>query len=214
MTAMHAIYPPHDPPAGRRVPRPTTIAWCQTCGDFLGRGYRDCPTCHEVIEAIWRADWLALLEVEGLAPGGEDERLLAGVIIAEWTRHPWTIVDYALTLLRCEECGAELGGGPTACANCAHAFGNLWAPELEAGARMDEHAIRVGRLVARHPHRYSDAIATGWCFSLPLLLTGALPTTAEAQRLAAWLKGGGNPARLAAYPTPAAAIAALDRRAT
>lgn len=199
---MRAIYRPHDPPAGRRVPRPTTIARCQTCGEFLGRGFRGCPTCHEAIEA------------EGIAPGGDDERLLARVVIAEWTRHPWTIVDYALTLLRCEACGAELGGGPRECQGCAQAFGNLWAPELEAGARMDEHALRVGRLVARHPHRYSEATATGWRFSLPMLLTGDLPTTAEAQRLAAWLKAGGDPAELAAYPTPAEAIAALDRRAT
>jgi hypothetical protein len=211
---MHAIYPPHDPPAGRRVPRPATIARCPTCGDFLGRGYRGCPACHEAIEVIWRADWLALLEAEGVTLGGDDERLLAGVIIAEWTRHPWTIVDYALTLLRCEECGAELGGGPRECERCAQAFGNLWAPELEAGARMDEHAIRVGRLVARHPHRYSDAIATGWRFSLPMLLTGTLPTTAEAQRLAAWLKAGGDPAKPAAFPTATEALVALDRRVT
>lgn len=147
-------------------------------------------------------------------PGGDDERLLAGVIIAELTRHPWTIVDYAMTLLRCDECGAELGGGPTNCASCAHAFGNLWAPEVEAGARMDEHAIRVGRLVTRHPHRYSRAIATGWRLNLPMLLTGALPTTAEAQRLAAWLKGGGDPAELSRYRTPTEAITALDRWAT
>ena len=84
---MHAIYPPHDPPAGRRVQRPQTIEPCPSCGDFLGRGYRHCPQCHEAIEAIWREDWLALLAAEGIAPGGDDERLLAGVVIAELTRH-------------------------------------------------------------------------------------------------------------------------------
>lgn len=208
---MHEIYPPHDPPAGRRAPRPQSIAPCPACGDYLGRGYRDCPQCHEAVEAIWREDWLAFLAAEKIAPGGDDERLLAGVVIAELTRHPWTIVDYAPTLLRCDECGAELGGGPTACAARAHAFGNLWAPELEAGARMDEHAIRVARFVTRHPHRYSHAVATGWRLNLPLILTGALPTTAEALRLAAWLKDGGDPVELAHFRTPAEALSHLDR---
>lgn len=209
---MHQLYPPHDPPAGRRVLRPRTVGPCPACSDYLGRGYRECPQCHEALEAIWREDWLALLAAEGIAPGGDDERLLAGMVIAELTRHPWTIVDYALTLLRCDECGAELGGGPTECEGCARAFGNLWAPEVEAGARLDEHAIRVARLVARHPHRYNRAVATGWRFNLPLILTGALPTIAEAQRLASWLKAGGDPALLASSRTPAEAIARLDRR--
>lgn len=149
------------------------------------------------MEAIWQADWASLLAAEGVAAGTAAEVALAGVIVAELTLHPWTLVDYALTRLICPECGEELGGGPRACAACAQAFGTLWAPELEAGATMDEHAIRVGRLVARHSWRYSPAIAAGWRFSLPFLLLRQLPTTSQAQRLAAWLKAGGDPQHLA-----------------
>ncbi len=178
---------------------------------MLGRGYPRCAICHAAVERYWRADWAALLAAEGIAPGSADERLLAEVVVAELERHPWTVVDYALTLLRCPECGAEWGGGPPACAACAMAFGNLWAPGLEAGATMNEHALRVGRWVMRHPHRHSATTVAGWRLNLPLLLAGALPTTAEAQRINAWLKAGGDAADLAGYRT-FAAIAAHARR--
>lgn len=204
--------PSSRPPAGRRAPRPTTIAPCPTCGSYLGRGYPTCPTCHNAVEAIWREDWLAFLTSEGFAPDTPDETLLAGIVVAEFLRHPWTIVDYALTLLRCDECGAELCGGPLACATCAHTFGNLWSPELEAGANMNEHALRVARLVVRHPHRFSAAIVTGWRFALAQLLTGDLPDGGQARRLANWLKAGGDPADLAHCRTHAEACAHLDRQ--
>lgn len=190
-----------QPQAGRRDPRPAEVAPCPACGAWLGGGYPACPDCFEAVERYWRADWLALLASAGVAPGGDDELLLAGVVAAELDRHPWSVVDYAMTLLRCEECGAELGGGPQSCGACAFAFGNLWAPGLEAGATMNEHALRVGRWVARHPHRYSRITVAGWRSSLPLLLTGALPTTAMAQRINAWLKAGGDAADLARYRT-------------
>ncbi len=204
---------PPRPPAGRRVSRPASIEVCAACGAYLGRGYPTCPACYEAVEAIWRADWLAFLAAEGFRPGTPDEALVAEVVVAEFTRHPWTLVDYALTLLRCPECGAEPGGGPVGCATCAHTFGNLWAPELEAGATMNEHALRVGRLVVRHPHRFSAAIVTGWRFGLAQLLTGDLPDGGQARRLANWLKAGGDPAKLAHCRTHAEACAYLDRRA-
>ena len=100
-SATYDSYPPHIPPAGRRVPRPTTIEPCPSCGDYLGRGYPTCPRCHEAVEAIWREDWLAFLAAAGIAAGTPDETLIAAVVVAEFTRHPWTIVDYALTRLRC-----------------------------------------------------------------------------------------------------------------
>lgn len=204
---------PPRPPAGRQVPRPATIEPCRACGAYLGRGYPDCPACHDAVEMIWRADWLAFLGEEGFAPDTPDEALLAGVVVAEFQRHPWTLVDYALTLLRCEACGAEPCGGPVGCTTCAHTFGNLWAPELEAGATLNEHALRVGRLVTRHPHRFSAAIAAGWRLSLPQLLTGDVPDGGQARRLANWLKAGGDPATLAHCRTQAEACAALDRLA-
>jgi len=46
---------------------------------------------------------------------------------------------------------------------------------------------------------------------LPLLLTGALPTTAQAHRLNAWLKAGGVAGSLAGYRT-FAEMAAHARR--
>jgi hypothetical protein len=209
----YASYPPHIPPAGRRVPRPASVELCPVCGEYLGRGYPGCAGCYEAVEAIWREDWLAFLAAEGVQAGTPDETLIAGVVVAEFTRHPWTIVDYALTRLRCEECGSELCGGPIGCATCAHAFGNLWAPELEAGATMAEHAIRVARLVTRHPHRYSAPIATGWRLSLPALLTGDTGSGADARRIANWLKAGGDPAEIAHCRTTAEVCAYLDRRA-
>lgn len=201
------------PPVGRRVLRPVTVEPCPTCGSYLGRGYPNCPACYEAVEAIWREDWRAFLAAEGFAPGSPDETLLAGVVVAEFLRHPWTIVDYALTLLRCEECGSERCGGPPGCATCAHTFGNLWAPELELGATMNEHALRVARLVTRHPHRFSDAIVIGWRFGLAQLLTGDVPDGGQARRLANWLKAGGDPATIAHCRTHDEACAYLDRQA-
>ena len=182
--------PPARPPAGRRLPRPRAVERCQACGGFVGRGYLSCPACHDAVERHWRADWDALLVAEGIAAGSDEERLLAEVVVAELDRHPWTLIDYAMTLLRCPECGEELGGGPAECGPCAMAFGNLWAPGVEAGATMNEHALRVGRWVARHPHRHSAHTVAGWRLSLPLLLTGQLPSTAEAQAIRAWLDTG------------------------
>ena len=72
------------------------------------------------------------------------------------------------------------------------AFGNLWAYGYEAamqGAMTgNEQALRVGRWVLRCPHRQSAAIAVGWRESVPLLLTGGLPSVREAQARAAQLK--------------------------
>jgi hypothetical protein len=198
--------------AGRRYPRPSSVEPCPVCGAYLGRGYPDCAACYDAVERYWRADWEAFLAAEGVAPGGDDEVTLAGVVVAEVARHPWTLADYAMTLVRCDECGAELGGGPAGCATCAFAFGNLWAPEHEAGATMNEHALRVGRWVVRHPHRHSATVVAGWRLNLPFLLTGGLPTTVEAQRLSAWLKAGGDPAALAPFRTPAEADAYIARR--
>jgi hypothetical protein len=198
--------PPPWPLAGRRVPRPATVERCSACGAFLGRNHPDCLACCAAVEAPWRADWGAFLAAEGIAAGGADERTLAGVVAAEVGRHPWTLADWALTFLTCPECGGPLGGGDPECTECAFAFGNLWAPELERGATANEHALRVGRWVTRHPHRHSAAIVTGWALSLPFLLTGGLPTTAQAQRLAARLKAGGDPVLLAGCRTPGEAV--------
>lgn len=182
------------PVGGRGVPRPDRIETCSTCGEQLGWSYPDCQNCREAVDRIWRADWEALLEAEEIVPGSEDEALLARVALAESERHPWTIVDIAMSLVRCDACGAELGGGPAACAECAFAFGNLWAYDIEAGGQgtmtRDEHALRVGRWVLRYPHRYNEAVVFGWRLAMPRLLTGALPTTRQAQALRARINAG------------------------
>jgi hypothetical protein len=167
---------------------------CSGCGEPLVASYPGCPSCLEALERHWLADWAALLEGEGVAPGTEDERLLAAVVHAEIDRQPWTLVDVALTLLRCEACGGELGGGPRACPACELAFGNLWAHDVVAGQQgvmtMNEHALRVGRHVLRHPHRYSPATLTGWRLTMPRVLTGWLPSTAQAQCWGDLIKAG------------------------
>ncbi len=181
-------------PAGRRTPRPTRVALCPRCNSVLGLNYLDCASCHQAIEGIWQADWSDFLAREQIPAGSDDEALFAQLVIAELDEHPWTIVDMALCRLRCEECQHELGGGPVACAACQFAFGNLWWYDIDAGRQgamtMNEHALRVGRYVIRHPHRYSRAIARAWRMNMPRILTGWLPSGEDARRQATVLKSG------------------------
>jgi hypothetical protein len=173
------------PPGGRRVPRPQTVEPCPTCRADLATSYLSCPTCDEAVDRYWHADWDALLAAEGISPGSEDEQLLAQAVVAEQDRHPWTVVDLAMSKVACSACGGPLGGGVKGCAECDFAFGNLWAYDQEASRQgtmtMNEHALRVARWVIRHPHRFSVNVVTGWRSSLPRMLTGWLPTTREAQ---------------------------------
>lgn len=181
-------------PAGRRIARPARVERCPACAAALGFNYRDCPPCQRSIEQFWEADWAALLERERIAAGSDDEALLAQVVRAGLDDHPWTIVDMALRRLRCEECAGELAGGDPGCATCQFTFGNLWWHDIEAGEQgamtMNEHALRVGRYVIRHPHRYSAAIAAAWGMTMPRVVTGWLPPGEEARRWATRLKNG------------------------
>ncbi len=176
------------------MPRPQRVERCLSCNAVLGLNYRDCSSCHHAIEDIWQADWNAVLAQEQILAGSEDEVLLAQIVIAELDAHPWTIVDMAMCRLRCEECQHELGGGPATCAACQFAFGNLWWHDIDAGRQgtmtMNEHALRVGRYVIRHPHRYAWAIASAWRMNMPRILTGWLPAGADARRHATLLKRG------------------------
>ena len=169
--------------AARRCPRPAVVTPGPQCGAPAGRHYGSCPACTDVVERIWQADWDALLTAESIARGSDAEQLLAQVVVAEFEQHPWTVVDTALTLLRCSECGCELGGGPKGCTSCEMAFGYAMAAEWKAGqlglVSRNEHALHVGRWVLRHPHRQSEKTLTGWRFSLPVLLTGVEPPSAK-----------------------------------
>lgn len=180
--------------AGRSVLRPTHVWPCPDCGKALGFSYPGCAACSRALDGLWLADWHALLAREAITPGSELEALLAQVVVAELDQHLWTVADMAMQRVLCAECGCELGGGPRACGACTLAFGNLWWHDFEAGQAgmmtMNEHALRVGRYVMRHPHRYSQAIATAWRWNMPRILTGWLPDGAEARRWATLRKAG------------------------
>jgi uncharacterized protein (UPF0212 family) len=173
---------------GRRVARPRTVETCRECGRPVGAGYADCPVCFEAVEGIWLADWQALLAQEGIEAGTPDEKLLAQVVISEFGRHPWTVMDIAMSLLRCGTCGGELGEAYADCAECGQAFGASLASEF--GATANEHALHVGRWVLRFPHRNSPNVVTAWRSTLPRLLTGWLPTTRQAQSAMALIRAG------------------------
>lgn len=182
------------PSALRRLPRPTHIITCHDCSAAVGTNYPSCPGCYDAIERHWLADWNALLEQERIAPKSADEQMLAQIIFAEGERHLWTVLDIALTLLTCESCGSELGGGPPDCSECASAWGvTLWA-ETVAGrsglVTMNEHALHAGRMILRHRHRQSANIIAAWSRTMPRLMTGWLPSTPSAQHVMAQIKAG------------------------
>ncbi len=176
------------PVGGRRIPRPTAVQICSTCGERLGAGYAECPECHDAIERIWLADWHALLDQEAVAAGSEDEKTLAQLVLSEFGRHPWTVVDIAMSLLRCRECEAELGESYPDCGECGMAFGS--SIQAEFGVTANEHALHVGRWILRFPHRNSRNIVAAWRLTVPLLLTGWLPTTEQAQHYMGLIKAG------------------------
>lgn len=178
----------------RRLPRPDRVEQCSGCGRPLGTNYSTCPQCFDAIERYWLADWRALLLKEHIQQGSDDERLLAQVLLEEGERHLWTCLDIAMTLLTCQSCNSELGGGPPDCTECASAWGvTLWA-ETVAGRNglvtANEHALHVGRMILRHPHRQSANIIAAWSRTMPRLLTGWLPSTATAQHYMALVKAG------------------------
>lgn len=146
------------------------------------------------MERFWLADWQALLVQEGVAPGSADEVPLAAVVFEEMDRHPWTVVDIAMTLIECPSCGAELGGGTLECNECRLALGNSGYYDIVAAQQGhmtgNEHALRVGRRILRHPHRYPASAVSNWRLSFPRLLTGWLPSTRDAQVFAALTKSG------------------------
>ncbi len=176
------------PVGGRRVGRPKTVQPCPACGEALGANYSTCPACHEAIESIWQADWQGLLIQEGVAAGSPEELLLAQVVVDEFGRHPWTVVDIAMSLLRCKECGGELGENYATCGECGMAFGASILCEF--GATGNEHALHIGRWVLRYPQRHPPNAVAAWRLSMPRLLTGWLPATEDAQRIMALIKAG------------------------
>lgn len=200
------LTPPQS--ALRRLPRPTGVFPCVDCGASGGTNYSTCPGCYEAIERFWLADWQHFLAQEHIQPNSPEEQMAAQIAFDEGERHPWTVLNVAMTLLQCRSCGSELGGGPPDCTECASAWGvSLWA-EVVAGRQglvtFNEHALHIGRMILRHPHRQSGSIIKAWRLATPRLLTGWLPSTESAQHYMRLVKAG----RLAEVE---AEIAKLDR---
>jgi hypothetical protein len=172
----------------RRVPRPQRVEICLHCAKLVGMSYPDCLNCFNTIEQFWLADWAALLEMEQIEAGTPDEILLAQVVIEESEQHPWTVVDLAMSLLKCGTCGNELGSRYKECGECGMAFGSSLLSEH--GATMNEHALHIGRWVLRHKHQHSANSILGWQCTTPRILTGWLPTTEEAQVMGKRIKDG------------------------
>jgi uncharacterized protein (UPF0212 family) len=179
---------PFKPIGGRRIPRPKKVMPCPQCGEAVGTNYANCPYCHDAIESIWMADWNAVLQEDQVVGGSEEERLLARVVMSEFGRHAWTVMDIAMSLQRCSQCGNELGADYQECAECGMAFGASIQAEFDATS--NEHALHIGRWVLRYPQRHSQNAVAAWRLTLPRILTGWLPSTQEAQRAMAMIKAG------------------------
>jgi hypothetical protein len=185
-------------PGGRRIARPLTVEACAACGAPVGCNYPDCLACRQKVEALWWADWAALLTEEGITAGTPEEHLLAELVYAEPLRYPWTVVDVAMWQLKCPACGCDLGGGSINCPECETVFGVVDAYDMPAGYQGvmtgNEHAIRVGRWILRYPHRYNEALIRCGRFSFPILLTGAIQQTAQhLQAIYQMVKAGAMP---------------------
>jgi hypothetical protein len=164
------------PPGTRTGDRPAAAAPCATCGELTGRGYPSCLGCAEVVDRLWLADWHALLAAEQVSTGTGSERDLATrVLSAEVGSFAWTCTDWALRLVRCEECGGELGAGDPVCLACAAADASRW--EWTSSAPPDavtsaERTLRLAVLALRAPHRRRGAVVSTLRLVLPFLLAG------------------------------------------
>ncbi|HEX7975834.1 MAG TPA: hypothetical protein VF498_15600 [Anaerolineales bacterium] len=93
-----------------------------------------------------------------------------------------------MSLLRCSQCGNELGEAYSDYGECGLAFGSSIQAEFDATG--NEHALHIGRWILRYPKRHSRNAAAAWKLSVPRLLTVWLPSTAGMQRIMALIKAG------------------------
>ena len=132
----------------------------------------------------------------------DDEVAIAEMVVDEPDRHLWRVVDGAYDRLTCRECGGRLSRGPAGCAACDLADGFRYvAVEVDrAGVpRGNEHALRVNVAVVRRPYGISELEVLGRRLSLPVLLDGRLPTTAQAQAAREMLNRGATAAEFSAF---------------
>ncbi|MGX1772837.1 hypothetical protein ACWIGW_12070 [Nocardia brasiliensis] len=153
----------------------------------LPRGGASAVALREVEESIDRC-WGELLGEQGVAAGSGEEVELARLVVDDPGAFEWRVVDAALDLLDCAECGEILGSGPSGCARCELMDGFRYsAREIDRPGvpPRNEHAVRVASVVARNRHRYSARARCGYELCLPWVWSGGLPTTPEAQALKA-----------------------------
>ncbi|MFK4089624.1 hypothetical protein ACI2LF_36260 [Kribbella sp. NPDC020789] len=131
------------------------------------------------------AAWQTFCTDSGVTPGTPQAQDLAEVVLQDTSEFDWRVVDGALEQLTCTACGSALGAGPLGCTACDLANGFRFAaqetdrPDAQPG---NEHALRVSSAVARTRHRYTPRARASYELVLPLLLTGKIPTTPQAQR--------------------------------
>lgn len=173
-----------------RVEVGAALRRCRECGGHEYGGAPACAACRRLVDGIVEEEWDAFLR-RWDAAGGDEERLLAEMVVAEPDRYDWRVVDAALDRLVCPDCGDRLARGPAGCPPCDLAHGFRYAaierdrPGVPPG---NEHAIRVNVSVVRRPHVTSADELLVRRLLLPLLLVGFLPATGQAQRLSAQLK--------------------------
>jgi hypothetical protein len=151
----------------------------------------------EIVEEGWRA----FLEREFGTAQPPDERLIAEMVADEPDQHLWRVVDAAYDRLTCGECGGRLSRGPASCAACNLANGFRYSaieidrPGVPPG---NEHALRVNVAVTRRPDGNSASEVLLRRLSLPVLLEGRLPSTAQAQATKAMANNGATEEEIAA----------------
>ncbi|MEU6724181.1 hypothetical protein ABZ917_10765 [Nonomuraea wenchangensis] len=174
---------------------------CEECGHWEPAGAPACARCAALVDEIVEEGWRAFVEREFGTADPPGERLIAEMVVDEPDRHPWRVVDAAYDRLTCPECGGRLSRGPAGCAPCDLANGFRYAaveidrPGVPPG---NEHALRVNVAVTRRPYGVSAAEVLLRRLSLPILLDGLLPTTAQAQATKAAANAGATEAELAA----------------
>ena len=171
------------PPGTRSGDRPAAAKPCSTCGELTGRGYPSCLGCAEVVDQLWLADWLDLIAAERVSAGTESERALAARVLSSTEgSFAWTCTDWAMRLLRCDECGGELGAGDPVCLTCAAVDASRWSwPESAPPGSVTpaERTLRLAVLALRAPQRRRVSVVSTWRLAVPFLLVGEPVTAAQ-----------------------------------
>lgn len=182
------------PPGARLLARPEVALPCAECGQLLGRGYSTCTACTDRVDAYWQADWEALLQRGGVAAGTPEERELAGAVVgARPGAYAWTCTDWALRLIECPSCRAELGAGDPGCLSCAGADQGRWAWDhagVPKAMTHNEHLLRLAVAELRAAERRRAGRVAFWRLTLPFLLVGDTFTAAQARRVRTLLLAG------------------------